>query len=87
MIYLQKAELKDTPKIKWTNDATGSSIVPIFQCSNSEWYWVVCKPLMCHYNKRTDGVLGDLLPDLVQGVTDFPARIKRNSVPEVFYWI
>lgn len=48
--------------------------------------WSVSPP--CATNKRTDGVLGDLLPDLVQGVTDFPARMKpKLSVPELFHWI
>lgn len=68
-----------------------------FRCSNSKWYsGVFMATLGRDPNKTTDGVLGELLPDLDQGSTELLDILRSNlaasdgpkhKVPELLYWI
>lgn len=71
IINLQRVEFKHTPK-KFC-----LSILLKFHCSNTKWYSVVCMVPMClyvclrisgHASNETGGVLGDIVPDLDQGL-------------------
>lgn len=83
VIILCKGEIKDTPQKKKSvkkNDAADLFILSNFHWSNSNGYSVVYFAPACLYfcmttsghapNERTDGVLGYLLPDLDQDITE-----------------
>lgn len=83
MIILWMSEFIDIP-IKCKNDLSVSFILPKFNCSNLKWHSVVCLAPKCLYvcltmyalDELMAGVLGDLLLDLEQGITQLLGSLR-----------
>lgn len=51
----------------------------ILACHNSKWYPIVCMAPMVHApNDKRAGVLGGLIPDLDQGITELLDSLRCN---------
>lgn len=89
IINLKRAEFKDIPNTTRENMMMEAS--PFCKHFNSKWYSAIWPPHSCSIsdtlghdpNKTMHGVLGDLVPDVDQGITKLPSSLRCNLMDEL----